>query len=70
MPEFAAALTARGLEVETVGAELHVRLRDDAVFDVVRDVAASLAAPLSRMEISRHRLEELFRTATVEAGNG
>jgi len=73
VPEFAAALRARGLDVEASGAELHVRLRDDLVYDVVRDVAASLSAPLARMEVSRHRLEELFRspmTGVAEATHG
>jgi len=60
-PEFAVQLRARGLEVEAHGTELRVMLRDDAVYDVVRDVAAELTVPLSRMEVTRHKLEELFR---------
>ena len=60
MPEFAARLRARGLDVETHGGELLVTLDDDAVYDIIRDVAAHLSAPLSRMEVTRHRLEELF----------
>src|SRR6185503_4913580 len=62
IPEFAAQLRARGLAVETHGSELRVDLTGDEVYDVVRDVAAQLAVPLSRMEVTRHRLEELFRT--------
>jgi ABC-2 type transport system ATP-binding protein len=62
VPEFAAQLRAKGLEVETHGSELRVDLVDDNVYDVVRDIAADLAVPLSRMEVTRHRLEELFRT--------
>jgi len=61
VPEFAAGLRARGLNVQSVGAELHVDVADESVYDVVRDVAAQLEAPLSRMEITRHKLEELFR---------
>jgi len=61
LPEFAAELRARGLVVEEHGNELRISLRDDAVYDVIRDVAAELMVPLSRMEITRHRLEELFR---------
>ncbi len=64
---FANRLRERGLEVESVGTELRVALHDDSVYDVVRDVAAELAVPLSRMEITRHRLEELFR-APATAG--
>ena len=69
VPEFAAGLRARGLQVETVGAELLVEVVDESVYDVVRDVAAQLEAPLSRMEITRHKLEELFREP-AGAGRG
>ena len=69
VPEFAAQLRARGLGVETDGSELRVELTGDDVYDVVRDVAAQFAVPLSRMEITRHRLEELFRdSAKVTRG--
>ena len=67
LPEFAAELRARGLAVEEHGAELRVTLHDEAVYDVIRDVAAELTVPLSRMEITRHRLEELFRPADDRA---
>jgi len=69
VPEFAAGLRARGLNVQSVGAELHVDVADESVYDVVRDVAAQLEAPLSRMEITRHKLEELFREP-AGAGRG
>jgi ABC-2 type transport system ATP-binding protein len=68
VPEFAAQLRARGLDVEIHGSELHIGLHDDAVYDVVRDVAAELAVPMSRLEITRHRLEELFQTPAVIHG--
>jgi ABC-2 type transport system ATP-binding protein len=61
--EFGAALRAKGLEVEDTGREFRIALSDDSVYDVVRDVAASLSAPLAKMEVSRHKLEELFRPA-------
>jgi len=61
VPEFAQALRARGLEVEGAGLQLRVALRDDNTYDVIRDVAADLSVPLARMEMSRHKLEELFR---------
>jgi ABC-2 type transport system ATP-binding protein len=70
MPHFAAALAARGLTVEQTGNELHIPMLDDSVYDVVRDVAADLSAPLSRMEITRHKLEELFRTPALETTHG
>ena len=63
VPEFAPMLRTRGLDVEVSTHELRVALTNDAVYDVVRDAAADLAAPLARMEIVRHRLEELFRPA-------
>jgi ABC-2 type transport system ATP-binding protein len=65
--EFADRLRAAGLDVEGKGHDFRVALRDDDVYDVVRDAAADLEAPLARMEIVRHRLEELFQT---ESGTG
>ncbi len=63
LPAFAAGLRARGLQVTEHGTELEVALHDSGVYDMVRDLAAELGAPLSRMEIARHRLDELFRPA-------
>src|SRR5438067_2147700 len=71
VPAFADRLRAHGLVVDGDGHELRVALRDDTTFDVIRDVAAELEAPLARMEITRHRLEELFRDRTLTgASNG
>ena len=70
VPEFAAQLRANGLEVEGNGRELRVVLANDQVYDVVRDVAAALSVPLSRMEVSRHKLEELFRDTVPEVLHG
>ena len=70
VPEFAAQLRANGLEVEGNGRELRVVLANDQVYDVVRDVAAALSVPLSRMEVSRHKLEELFRDKAPEVQHG
>jgi ABC-2 type transport system ATP-binding protein len=61
VPAFASTLRARGLEVDGDGHELRVALRHDGVYDIIRDVAAELEAPVARLEITRHRLEELFR---------
>ncbi len=61
VPQFAEQLRARGLEVEGSVLRLHVTLRGDETYDTIRDVAADLGAPLARMEVARHKLEELFR---------
>jgi ABC-2 type transport system ATP-binding protein len=71
VPEFAARLRAEGLDVEGSGYELRVGIRDEATYDVVRDIAAELEAPIARMEVKRHRLEELFReTSLMVVNNG
>jgi ABC-2 type transport system ATP-binding protein len=61
VPAFASTLRQRGLDVEGTGLQLRVALVDDATYDVIRDVAADVGAPLARMEMARHKLEELFR---------
>jgi ABC-2 type transport system ATP-binding protein len=61
VPAFASTLRQRGLDVEGEGLQLRVALADDATYDVIRDVAADLGAPLARMEMARHKLEELFQ---------
>ena len=65
VPAFSARLRAEGLDVDGNDHELRVVLRDDATYDIVRDVAAELEVPLARMEIKRHRLEELFRDSVL-----
>ncbi|HEX3865935.1 MAG TPA: ABC transporter ATP-binding protein [Gemmatimonadaceae bacterium] len=67
--EFAERLRARGLDVDAAGNELRVGITDDSVYDTIRDVAAELSAPISRMEVTRHRLEELFRAPTAGAAH-
>ncbi len=64
-PEFATRLRSEGLDVEGTGRELRVGIRDEATYDIVRDVAAELEAPIARMEVKRHRLEELFRESSL-----
>ena len=67
VPALGVALRARGLTVDGTGSRLLITLTGDDVFDAVRDAAAELGAPLSRLEVARHRLEELFRRpATTE----
>ena len=62
VPAFADRLRSAGLEVEGSGHTLHVAVRD-GVYDTIRDVAADLGAPLARMELTRGRLEDLFRAS-------
>ena len=69
VPALAELLRNRGLSVEGTGSRLHITLTDDNVFDAVRDAAAELSAPLSRLEVARHRLEELFRRPAAEVAN-
>jgi ABC-2 type transport system ATP-binding protein len=61
VPAFGERLRAHGLTVEGQTHEFHITMTDDGVFDLVRDVAADLEAPLARMEVVRHKLEEIFR---------
>ena len=61
LPELVGALRSRGLHVDGTGSRFFVTLATDDVFDTVRDVAAEYSAPVSRLEVARHRLEELFR---------
>jgi ABC-2 type transport system ATP-binding protein len=54
-------LRESGLEVTASGTEILVGLRDDGVYDLVRDTAAELELSLLRMELQRHQLGDLFR---------
>jgi ABC-2 type transport system ATP-binding protein len=64
-PAFAIRLRASGLEVEEAGRQLRVVVRSEEAYDTVRDAAAELGAPLARMELTRHRLAELFQAEAV-----
>ncbi|HET9426112.1 MAG TPA: ABC transporter ATP-binding protein [Gemmatimonadaceae bacterium] len=66
MPAFADRLRGAGLTVDRYGYELHVGLAGDSMYDTVRDIAAELEVPIARMEVTRHKLQELF----TEARNG
>jgi ABC-2 type transport system ATP-binding protein len=61
IPELAAALRSRGLDVDGGATLLRITVRDDSTYDVIRDAAAELGAPIARMQLTRHKLEELFR---------
>jgi len=54
-------LARRGLGPRRQQRFVLVPLVSDATYDAVRDVVADLRAPLSRLELSRHSVEELFR---------
>ena len=70
VPEFAAQLRALGVDVDGSGRALRIAFANDDIYDVVRDVAASLSVPISRLEVTRHKLEELFRDAAPEVRHG
>ena len=61
-----AHLRANGYELREDTHTLEVVLRDDGVYDVIRDGAATLGLGLVRVEQRRQRLEDLFRDDAVE----
>src|SRR5678816_1183290 len=65
IPELAAALRSRGLDVDGSATLLRITVRDDSTYDLIRDAAAELGAPIARMQLTRHKLEELFRDQSV-----
>ena len=58
---FAGRLRSAGLDVQLTGEGLLVALASDATYDVIRDAAAELDAPIARMELDRHHLGDLFK---------
>jgi ABC-2 type transport system ATP-binding protein len=60
VPAFADRLRRAGLEVVSHGYELHISVAGDDMYDTVRDIAAELEVPIGRMEVTRHKLQELF----------
>ena len=72
VPAFAAGLRARGLERRSATAhELHVdaRRRESCTTSFATS-PPSWRRRSSRMEITRHRLEELFRDVAAGAAHG
>ena len=67
--DLAARLRRDGLGVERVGRLLEIGLRDDGIYDLVRDGAADLGIGLVRMERRRHRMAELFAARHDEGGD-
>jgi ABC-2 type transport system ATP-binding protein len=66
VPAFADRLRKSGLHVVTHNYELHIAVAGDDMYDTVRDIAAELEVPIGRMEVTRHKLQELF--AEVRGG--
>jgi ABC-2 type transport system ATP-binding protein len=63
-------LRLHGVDAVLDGRTLLVRVGDDLVYDVIRDAAAELDAPLVRLEAHRARLEDLFRGAAAQEASG
>jgi ABC-2 type transport system ATP-binding protein len=70
--EHAAAFTERarqaGLTVEPEGHEVRVTLNGESTYDMIRDVAVDIGAPLARVELKRHNLGDLFRIGVGNSG--
>jgi ABC-2 type transport system ATP-binding protein len=58
---FAARLRGAGLDVQTTADGLLVALTNDRSYDIIRDTAIELDAPVARMELDRHHVGELFK---------
>jgi ABC-2 type transport system ATP-binding protein len=68
--ELAAELARRGLEPVTSGRELLVQVDGELTYDTIRDAIADLRLPLNRMELRRHRVEELFAAEPAASTEG
>ncbi len=65
--ELESRLAARGVRARGDGRLLFVDLRDDAIYDTIRDAVAELGLGLVRLEQRRTHLEDLFRDRDEEA---
>jgi ABC-2 type transport system ATP-binding protein len=61
-------LARRGLAPLPFERGLLIQVASSQDYDTVRDAVADLGLPLSRMELRRHRIEELFRSDPALAG--
>jgi ABC-2 type transport system ATP-binding protein len=61
-------LARRGLAPLPFERGLLIQVTSSQDYDTVRDAVADLGLPLSRMELRRHRIEELFRSDPALAG--
>jgi ABC-2 type transport system ATP-binding protein len=57
----ASVLTERGIDARVTGRAVVVDIRDDALYDLIRDALVDLDLALVRIEPLRHHLEDLFR---------
>jgi ABC-2 type transport system ATP-binding protein len=57
----ASVLTERGVDARVTGRAVVVDIRDDALYDLIRDALVDLDLSLVRIEPLRHHLEDLFR---------
>ena len=64
---FVGHLRSAGLDAQLANGSVLVALKDERTYDVIRDIAADLDAPLARMELDRHHVGELF--TEPEAGS-
>jgi ABC-2 type transport system ATP-binding protein len=64
---FAGSLRRAGLEVEVTPEGLLVALKGDATYDVIRDTAVELDAPIARLELDRHHLGDLFKPSDARS---
>ena len=62
-------LQRAGLDVQSTADGLLVGISSDATYDVIRDIAADLDAPVARMELDRHHVGELFKPVGVGEEN-
>ena len=56
-----AELARRGVRAQPYQRALLVPVAGDRTYDTVRDSVATLGLPLSRLELRRHQVEEIFR---------
>ncbi|NUT04099.1 MAG: ATP-binding cassette domain-containing protein, partial [Hamadaea sp.] len=63
-PELAAALRAQGLPVREESHLILVPLSGDGTYDQIIGEVARLDLPLHRLDLRRHRIAELFATAS------
>ena len=54
--------------MQSDGNLLHVDVRDDTAYDIVRDAVAELGFGLIRMERQRHRMTEIFTHSPTDTG--
>ena len=64
---FAGRLRAAGLDVQPTAEGWIVALANDSTYDIIRDTAAELDAPITRVELDRHHLGDLFKSTTSDA---